>query len=250
MTGRIHTVAEAKSTNTLMRDDAASYGHGDVLLTHCQTAGRGQRGNSWEAEPGQNLTFSLMLRPAALAAADAFCLSMAVSVGIVRALRGILSEEITLKWPNDIYWHDRKLAGILIENSLKGAFVGHSTIGIGLNVNQMQFVSDAPNPVSMAQIAGHGFSLTDVLNRVVSDILEEFANFENTGDQASLHARYCAWLWRREGVWPWHDNLRGETIHAAIQSVAPTGHLTLATTPPRTYAFKEVTAVIVNSQLK
>lgn len=234
----------APSTNTLMVRDAALYAHGDVLAVREQTAGRGQRGNSWEAEPGKNLSFSLMLRPQALRAADAYHLSMTVSVGIVKALRRILGLKVELKWPNDIYVGDKKLAGILIENSFSGSRVGHAVVGIGLNVNQTEFRSDAPNPVSMAQIAGHEFDLHAVLNEVVSDIVEEFNSYEANPDVDSLVNRYSSWLWRREGVWPWHDNLRDETVMAAIGSVASTGHLTLALNPPRTYAFKEITAIL------
>lgn len=237
-------IAEARSTNTLMASSPEPYAHGDVLAAHTQTAGRGQRGNSWEAEPGKNLTFSLMLRPRGLHAADAFHLSMAVSVGIVRALRGLLGMEVLLKWPNDIYVGDRKLVGILIENTLSGPYVAQAVVGVGLNVNQMEFTSPAPNPVSMAQLAGHEFDLGDTLEAVVGSIVDEYDAYERSRDLAGLHAQYQSWLWRREGVWPWRDNLTGETLHAAIQSVAPTGHLTLDTAPPRTYAFKEVSFLV------
>jgi len=234
----------APSTNTLMVHDAAAYAHGDVLAVREQSAGRGQRGNSWEAEPGKNLTFSLMLRPCALRAADAYHLSMAVSVGMVKALRHILNLEVLLKWPNDIYVDDKKLAGILIENSFAGDRVGHAVVGIGLNVNQTVFRSDAPNPVSMALLTGHEYELEVVLDEVVKEIVAEFDAYQLNPDVESLTERYSAWLWRREGVWPWYDNVRNETVMAAIESVAPTGHLTLALNPPRTYAFKEVTAIL------
>lgn len=234
----------ATSTNTLMAADAGCYAHGDVLAVREQTAGRGQRGNSWEAEPGKNLTFSLMLRPRALRAADAFLLSMTVSVGMVKALQRILGIEIQLKWPNDIYAGDLKLAGILIENSFAGNMLGHAVIGIGLNVNQMRFCSDAPNPVSMAQLAGHEFDLNEVLDAVTNEIVAEFDTFQSNPDIDTLTATYSSMLWRRTGVWPWHDNLRDEILEAAILKVAPTGHLTLDLTPPRTYAFKEVAAIL------
>ena len=242
---RVENLDTAPSTNTWMTARADAYGHGDVVAAREQTAGRGQRGNTWEAEPGRNLTFSLMLRPAGLRAADAFLLSMAVSVGIVRGLSELMPEvDVEVKWPNDIYVGDLKLAGILIENSFEGSTVGRSVVGIGLNVNQSRFVSDAPNPVSMLGVTGREYNLDDVLRTVVARIVGEVDSFMAAPDAGALLRRYHSMLWRRLGEHRWRDNLRGEDITAAIASVAPTGHLTLATTPPRTYAFKEVAAIL------
>ncbi len=239
---RVTWLDTATSTNTLMAAESTLYGHGHVLAARSQTAGRGQRGNTWEAAPGLNLTFSLMLRPTVIRPADAFAVSMLVSIGIVRALGSILGSEPELKWPNDVYVGDRKLAGILIENSFSGSGINHSIVGIGLNVNQLKFVSDAPNPVSMARLSGHTFELDEVLRIVVSEILEVFGNYETSPDIDSLTHAYNSRLWRRKGVWPWYDCIAGEPLRAAISHVSSTGHLTLATNPPRTYAFKEVRA--------
>ncbi len=235
----------AASTNTLMREAVALYDHGDVLVARAQTAGRGQRGNSWEAEPGKNLTFSLMLRPRAIRPADAFVLSMAVSVGIVKALRRLTGLEVKLKWPNDVYVGDLKLAGILIENAFGSSGISHSVVGIGLNVNQERFVSDAPNPVSMAMLSGREFDREEVLAAVVADIMASVDHYDRPeADYQELLRRYRCLMWRGEGEWAWHDVVRDEHIHTAIASVALTGHITLATTPPRTYAFKELAADI------
>ena len=100
-----------------------------------QTAGRGQRGNSWESEPGKNLTFSIVLYPTVLKARQQFYLSMLVSTAVVYALNNY-TKGFSVKWPNDIYWNDKKIAGILIENELEGNYVMQSIVGIGLNVNQ------------------------------------------------------------------------------------------------------------------
>ncbi len=190
------------STNTQMASMADSLGHGDVVVCREQTAGRGQRGNSWEAEPGRNLTFSLLLRPQVIMAKDAFIMSMAVSVGITKALRKMLGREVSVKWPNDIYVDDRKLAGILIENSFSGQNIEHAIVGIGLNVNQRVFRSDAPNPVSMSNLAGEEFDLDSVLASVVNGILDEFNACENRGKYAELVKEYHSMLWRRKGVHP------------------------------------------------
>lgn len=240
---RILEYTSLRSTNSEMARLVDSLFHGDVIVTDEQTAGRGQRGNSWEAEPGKNLTFSLFLKPEKLRAADSFLLSMAISVGIVDALNKILfPEEVTVKWPNDIYWKDLKLAGILIENSFVGPYVDYSIVGIGLNVNQKNFLSDAPNPVSMSRICGNDSDLKNVLNVVVESILDVLSLIARP---RPLIERYHSSLWRRAGFHLWREPA-GNVFEAQIQSVAPTGHLTLEIVKgeKRIYAFKEVFPVI------
>ena len=239
----IHRVDSLQSTNTHMRQHADAFGHGDVLVVREQTAGRGQRGNTWEAEPGRNLTFSVMLRPHAIRPADAFLLSMLTARAIACTLSRILGVDVQLKWPNDIYVGDRKLAGILIENTFSGSLYDRAVLGVGLNVNQTVFISDAPNPVSMAQIAGREFLLDTVLEAIVADIVDAVDSFHPDVDSAALVGDYNAMLWRRDGVHLWHDNLTGEDLRASIARVEPSGHLVLATIPERRYAFKEIAAI-------
>lgn len=234
----------ATSTNTLMSADSASYMHGDALAARSQTAGRGQRGNSWESEPGKNLTFSLMLRPKTIIPSEAFAVSMLTAIGVVRAIEKATGVKATLKWPNDIYVDDRKLVGILIENSFSASGIAHSIIGIGLNVNQDKFVSDAPNPVSLKQLCNCKFNLESLLEDLVAEIVETFDAYESAPDLQALCKLYNSMLWRRTGIWPWRDCLRNETVYASIDSVAPDGHLTLDTTPPRIFAFKEIAAIL------
>ncbi|MDE6333664.1 MAG: biotin--[acetyl-CoA-carboxylase] ligase [Muribaculaceae bacterium] len=234
-----------ESTNTYMRGHTAEFSHGDVLVVREQTAGRGQRGNSWEAEPGRNLTFSMMLHPAAIRPADAFLLSMLTAMSIADTLGELLDAEVCVKWPNDIYVGDRKMAGILIENSFSGSTYDHAVLGVGLNVNQTRFISDAPNPVSMAQIAGREFDLDEVLLRVTGDVIRAVESFDPENDVAETVSRYNARLWRGSGEHSWHDNITGEDIVAAIARVEPSGHIVLACDPPRRYAFKEVAAIIL-----
>ena len=124
-----------------------------TVTAEFQTAGKGQRGNTWEAERGKNLLFSFVLYPTFLEARRQFILSQIVSLSIKEELDR-WSDEITIKWPNDIYWRDKKICGILIENDLSGHFIGRSISGIGININQNEFHSDAPNPVSQKQNTG------------------------------------------------------------------------------------------------
>ncbi len=219
--------------------------HGTVVYTHCQTAGRGQRGNTWEAEPGANVTMSLVLRPGGVRAVDQFFISEAVALGVAavveEALEGCEHEAVKVKWPNDIYVGDKKIAGILIENSLQGSLIETSIAGIGLDVNQRQFRSDAPNPVSLWQISGREYEIEELVGRIRTKILAYMElPFED------IHLVYKSQLWRNDNEeHPYRSADRGEFMGRII-NVEPTGHLvlTIVNCGSVSFAFKEVTAVI------
>lgn len=230
--------------------------HGTVVTAREQTAGRGQRGNSWESEPGANLTFSLVLRPHRWPAARQFELSMAVVVGVCRALRRALPDaDVRVKWPNDIYAGDLKMVGILIENTVSGSYITRSIAGIGINVNQTVFRSKAPNPVSMAQIAGHPFDLDTILQNVVTEILDYTAdalssstlNASPTLTSPTLTAEFHALLWRNDGLpHRWLDTRTLQIFEATVSRVDPAGPLLLrlADNTEKSFYFKEVAAVL------
>lgn len=207
--------------------------HGSALMALEQTAGRGQRGNSWEAEPGKNITLSLLLRPENLPARCQFEISEAVALGVVDLLDSIGIEQVALKWPNDVYVADNKICGILIENTLCGAEIALSVAGIGLNVNQQTFVSDAPNPVSLSLLTGRCYDCGQLARQMVQCILRRFGR--------DNHADFRRRLWRGEGVWTWQTP-SGERFVASITDVLPSGHLVLDGHPP--FAFKEVAPVM------
>lgn len=237
-------VDAAASTNTLL-SSMPEAPHGTVLVTDNQTAGRGQRGNTWEAQPGKNLTFSLLLRPQVIDAARQFEISELVALAIADVLSSHLpGTEVTIKWPNDIYAGNGKICGILIENTLCGNNIERSIAGIGINVNQEAFLSDAPNPISMLNVAGREFDLESLLAEFVAEILSRVDRYESAPDTRALTEQYVSRLWRRNGYHPYRDNLTGEDILACIASVAPNGLLTLRTSGGelRSYAFKEVAA--------
>ena len=152
---RIEWLDECVSTNTQVTEYPLSE-EGVIVAARCQTGGRGQKGNSWEAQPGKNLTFSAMWKPRGIAAREQFSISEAVALAVVDFLEdaGINAK---VKWPNDIYVDDRKICGILIEHSVMGTEISRTIAGVGINVNQREFLSGAPNPVSMASIAGTEF---------------------------------------------------------------------------------------------
>ena len=220
-------LSQTDSTNRWI---AAHAGDGKDLLvwTDYQTAGRGCGTNTWESERGANLLFSALIHPTAMKATEQFRISMAMSLAIVRALEP-LAGELSIKWPNDIYWHDRKLGGILIEHSLSGQHIRQSIIGVGLNVNQTRFLSDAPNPVSLAQITGQRHDLAGLLGSVAE-------RFTLDIDPADYRAR----LYRREGTHPYSD--ANGRFEATLVTVEDDGHLILSDRQGRLrrYAFKEV----------
>lgn len=238
---------ETASTNSWLAARARESSEGLTVLCRRQTAGRGQRGNSWESEPGKNITMSLLLKPAGLHPSRQFLVSQAVSVAIVTVLsRYIPGHEVSIKWPNDIYVGDRKICGILIENSITQNGINHCIVGMGINVNQTRFLSDAPNPVSMAMLTGREYPPRAVAEEIVGEILHETAAI-NPDDTTGLQKRYSAMLWRRDGYWPYTDNLHGERIMARIAGVAPDGILTLELADSgghRSFAFKEVAACL------
>lgn len=243
---QLDSVGSTSSWLASMGDEAP---HGLAVMAREQTAGRGQRGNSWEAEPGMNITLSLMLRPQGLHPGRQFVISQAVSLAIVDLLDTLVpGRKVSIKWPNDIYIDDRKVCGILIENSITGLSITRCIVGIGLNVNQLRFLSDAPNPVSVAQLTGETYDVGALAERMVSGILDRVADAlaseENAGELAH---EYFGRLWRNEGWWPYHDNNRDVAIEGRIDSIAPTGHITItdrADGNPYVYAFKEITAII------
>jgi len=159
------------STNNYANDQirATSCREGTVFLAYEQTAGRGQLNNFWESEPGKNLTFSIVFYPDFLEIRQQFMLSKVVALGIYKALSKYVGT-LKIKWPNDIYADDRKLGGILIENSVMNGILSSSVAGIGLNVNQTVFVSHAPNPVSLKILTNEHFDTDAILADVLSEI--------------------------------------------------------------------------------
>lgn len=236
------------STNTYMATLPPDTPDGTVVTVRDQTCGRGQRGNSWEAAPGKNITLSILLRPEEVEARSQFMVSEAVALGVADTVMEFLGPDanVKVKWPNDIYVDDRKICGILIENTLCGRKIERSIAGIGLNVNQERFLSDAPNPVSMYMLSGREFPVCDVEEALCRNVLELTRGYLTPERFGHLHSRYCSMLWRGEGFFPYREAASGERLEAAVDSIAPTGHMTLRLTDGslRTYAFKEVHAIL------
>jgi BirA family biotin operon repressor/biotin-[acetyl-CoA-carboxylase] ligase len=168
---RIVRLEVTDSTNNYAKQQIREKGlsEGTVFLAYEQTAGRGQLKNSWESEPGQNLIFSIVLCPDFLEIRRQFMLSKAVTLGIYKALNKHV-DSLKIKWPNDIYVGNQKLGGILIENSIMNGLLRSSVVGIGLNVNQTIFYSEAPNPVSLRMLTNQHYDCEIILSEILSGI--------------------------------------------------------------------------------
>jgi len=148
---------------------------GTLIRTRFQTTGRGQHQNRWESERDANLTFSLLLHPYVLPADEPFFLSQITALGVVDFLSSSYElENLSIKWPNDIYWKDKKIGGILIENLLSGQLIAHSILGVGVNINQTVFGGDVPNPVSVKQITGNDHDLETAYQKIRDCILARY----------------------------------------------------------------------------
>ena len=240
-------VNRTASTNTYLSRLAATLPGGTVIYTPSQTGGRGQQGNRWESEDGKNLTFSMLLKRPPVAARDQFCLSEAAAMATVDALTGVAGDDgFSVKWPNDVYWHDSKIGGILIEHSLDGMAIAHSIVGMGLNVNQQCFVSGAPNPVSLLNITGREHDLDALMRQVCAGIEGQIAALADEKARAELHRRYMAALYCNDGVPHPFEDASGRRFMASVAGIAPDGTLTLRHEDGAThdYLFKEVKHII------
>lgn len=242
-------IGSTNSTNSLVKELLAK---GEwpqdehFLYAGYQTAGRGQTGNGWESEEGKNLLCSIILPPRQ----NLFELNVAVAV----AVRRLLGEGFTIKWPNDIYWGDKKVSGILLENAIIGNELKYSMAGIGLNVNQTAWKTDAPNPVSLQQITGKVYDIHELMLRLDAEVQKALSE--------DVWEEYKAHLYRRDGFWPFveravsvaptnnvqRDDVQGtkEQFLARISDVLPTGEIVLReeNNNERIYHFKQIRYVV------
>ena len=213
-----------------------------VAIAKEQTAGRGQGTNQWESEPGKNLTFSILVHPTMVPLASQFLLSEMEALAMYDVLCDILGkDDVKMKWPNDIYWKDKKLSGTLIETRVGGNHVKDCIFGTGINVNQEKFFSDAPNPVSMYQILGHETDLNQLLSKLLESFKKYYSALEN-GEYAAISELYHAGLYRAHGFHKYFDVKEEKEFEAAIVEVEDSGRLILRDKEGRmsSYYFKEV----------
>ncbi|MCD8284783.1 MAG: biotin--[acetyl-CoA-carboxylase] ligase [Prevotellaceae bacterium] len=234
---------ETASTNDYLRLHSKEMQDPITLaVAEYQTKGRGATG-AWQSERGANLLFSLLTHPTTVEAKDIFLLSQMACLSVCRGLEALSKGGFSIKWPNDIYWRDGKVVGILIENELQGRRVADCVVGIGVNVNQRSFGKELPNPTSLAIIEGRELDRTLVLEAIV----EEFSSLYTAlceGDHEGIRQGYLKRLFRKGERHGFCDS-RGEFM-ATLETVEPTGHIVLRDDEGRRrrYAFKEVQHII------
>ena len=241
---RIIRIDETDSTNRWMKEliqlhPSENTQHEMVVVCDYQTAGRGCGSNSWEAEQGKNLLMSVLMHPKKVSARTQFIITQIVSVALCRTIETVIGSEhrVTIKWPNDIYVGDKKICGVLIENSIAGRRIKDCIIGIGLNVNQTEFKSDAPNPVSIAQLTGKEMDREEVLKLFLTNLSKEYEN-------KNVHQDYLGRMYRRDGLYPFETE--GTRFMARVIGVNDDGRLMLQDEDGigHMFRFKEVGFVI------
>jgi len=238
---RIIRLEETDSTNRylkqLVREERPE--EGSLVIADYQTEGRGQMGNSWYSGRGDNLLFSLLIYPRQLPANESFILSRVTSLALKNLLDSF-TDDIRIKWPNDIYWKDKKIAGILIENDIQGKEIDNTVIGIGLNVNQQIFPVDLANPVSLRQITGIQHNREHLLELFMREFFLLYRDLQE-GLKMDIEDEYMLDLYRVNDYY-WFEDSKGR-FKAKIETVLSSGHLVLRTLDSdeeRRYTFKEV----------
>jgi BirA family transcriptional regulator, biotin operon repressor / biotin---[acetyl-CoA-carboxylase] ligase len=215
---------------------------GTIIYTNYQSAGRGYSENTWESEEGKNLLISIVLKPSFIKAFDQFYISMTISLGICDFLTRYIPS-CSIKWPNDIYIDNDKIAGILIESAIISGQIEYSIAGIGLNINQEKFISSAPNPVSLRQISGSSYDLETSLKILCSDIDKRYEQLK-TGETEKLKNEYLSRLYRLK---KWSEFRDADGVFTGrILSIGDYGSLQveLRDNEIREYAFKEIEFIL------
>lgn len=220
-------LSEVDSTNTYVKEllsNSKPLLDGTVIMADHQFAGRGQNNNVWESKPGENLTFSIYLNPTFLAVNQQFELNKAVCLGIIDYLNLIIGDEFKIKWPNDIYYQDKKIGGILIENITKGYQLKDSVVGIGLNINQKEFGDLNNRASSLSKILHQNYDLDKLLAQICQSIEKRYLQLK-AGKLQLLHDDYLKRLFRINELHQY--SIENQNFEGIIKGVTPTGRLTL-----------------------
>ena len=238
----IHYLPSCQSTNDIAAEllRQSDIMEGTVVITDCQTAGRGQRGNLWQTLPGDNFTLSIILRPTFLLATEQFWLNMAISLGVHEFFSVFLSDHLTVKWPNDIYYRNQKMGGILIENTLKGYSLDATVVGIGLNINQLDF--DALPATSLRLLTHQQYDLPKLLPKLLTCLEKTYLALRNNQRDA-IKAAYLQVLFRYQTP---HLFRKNNTIFTGvIMGTDPSGQLVVLVDGALQYfGFKEIEFVL------
>ena len=245
---------EVTSTNdymlSLLSGKGSEVEEGTYVYADTQTKGRGQGKNTWESEPGRNLTGTLVLFPDFLPAGEQFLITQAMALGVADFLHSFAAlDDLSVKWPNDIYWRDFKICGILNEAQLMGHSINYVLVGAGVNINQRHFVSDAPNPVSVYQITHREFSIDEAAVALHSALMNRYMQLVN-GETETIRSGYADKLYRKSGLHGFVDE--AGPFNASIVKVHPAGEIELRreSGETRSYLFKQVEFVVERKRLE
>lgn len=236
---------ETDSTNEELRriNEKTTLPDFTIVITDHQTAGRGQIGNKWHSEPKQNILMSILLRNKQLDIHNQFFLSMIVALAVKKAI-GKYIDNVKIKWPNDIYVDNKKIAGILIENKVRGKVIYETIAGIGINVNQVQFDSCIPNPTSVRLITGSEMPITNILNELIL-LMPRGVDLISNERWSDIKALYMNDLYRYDGKYYRFKDSNSE-FEAILTDIAPDGQLILTDKngTRRSYFLKEVEHIL------
>jgi len=243
----IHHIDQVDSTNNYVFElcKKAKVEEGSVYIADEQYAGRGHNQNHWESEKGKNLTLSLVIHPNFIEPAQQFLITQFVSLAITDLLKILENKsDVKIKWPNDIYIGDSKVCGILIQNSIVGNKIDYSIVGIGLNVNQKEFHSDAPNPISILNCIIEESNLDKLLNSLLSFIENRYKQLNNKIDLTAIEDEYLLNLYRYKKVSEFIDN--NGSFTGEIVGIGEYGRLIISTESGflKQYNFKEIEFIL------
>ncbi len=225
----LHDLQELASTNeyALALLSKSNPPEGTVISTPCQTDGRGQIGSKWESEPGKNINLSIILYPDFLEVRQQFRLSQAISLAVCDFVKNYLpSFQVAIKWPNDIYVANLKIAGILIQNTLMNNCIRASVAGIGININQTEFLSHPPNPTSLTLQTGRVYDLRELVPALCHFVETRYLQLKS-GKMVFLQGDYLRCLYRF-GEPCAYQRANGEVFHGAISGLEESGKLKLS----------------------
>jgi BirA family biotin operon repressor/biotin-[acetyl-CoA-carboxylase] ligase len=232
------------STNNYARQQihAGLAQNGMIIFTHEQTAGKGQRGKAWASEKGVNIALSIIIKPYPLQLSQQFHLNACVAVAVHDFFKEYAGDETKIKWPNDLYWQDRKAGGILIENIITGnGNWDWSIIGIGININQTSFSPHLPNPVSLEQITGRSFKLVTLAKELSGCFIKYYQQL-TTSNFITIHELYNRLLYKKNEKVKFKKENR--VFEATVKEVSIAGKLVVLHAIEEEFDFGEVEWVI------
>jgi BirA family transcriptional regulator, biotin operon repressor / biotin---[acetyl-CoA-carboxylase] ligase len=237
--GFFNILTSVDSTNNyaMAMVHAGMASHGMAWFAHEQTAGKGQRGREWLGEPGQNIALSVVLEPLQLKTTEQFALSMLVALACYEFFAAMAGDETSIKWPNDLYWRDRKAGGVLIENSYHGRIWKYAVVGIGININQVNFTAGAKKPVSLKQITGNTFDVIELAKQLQALLVQKFDCLTKKG-LAGLEIEYNTHLYKRNQTVKLKKG--AQVFETTIKNVNAQGQLITKDVVERSFGFGEV----------